>query len=267
MASEHRIVLARDTGLVRLDLDAHALCVRHRSYDPPLTGAGCRHMTFDAFEDDPRDAMRGRDTLAVVGLGRIITPGNRTREVFEVLFNLTDDWQKVSLDRTLFVSEPWRAWFHFGFVGARYREYTYSYLAESHWKAFGDGVRGDDPFGLEAIVDCGRGVVRSEDEQYFDEVAVETVALGAAAHAEYQELKAVAFDEEHTAPAIIDRLSRFAQAACPLRRIPTPARLFDRTAHRIVRTDLKVDEYLTGRLLALVELTNGIAAAFHGGEP
>jgi hypothetical protein len=31
---------------------------------------------------------------------------------------------------------------------------------------------------------------------------------------------------------------------------------------QIVRTDLKVDEYLTGELMHLVELTNGVAEAF-----
>ena len=136
-----RIILTHDPAAVSIDAGPEALCVRHPAYQAPRTAAGCLHVDWQEFEAEPRRWMDGRSLVVVVGLNRIITPGNRTREVFEVLYNLSRDVRKLSIDQTLFVAEPWRAWFHFGFVGAPYREYTYSYLAESHWRAHQDGVR------------------------------------------------------------------------------------------------------------------------------
>jgi len=260
-----RIILTHDPAAVSIDAGPEALCVRHPAYQAPRTAAGCLHVDWQEFEAEPRRWMDGRSLVVVVGLNRIITPGNRTREVFEVLYNLSRDVRKLSIDQTLFVAEPWRAWFHFGFVGAPYREYTYSYLAESHWRAHQDGVRSENPFSQEALARWGAGIVQTTYAHHFD-ISVEAVELPEETHAEYARLKAEAFDEEHTIAAIIKRLSAFAQEACPQRSIPTPARLFERRQHRIVKTELRVDEHLVGRLLTLADLTNTIAATFYRGS-
>lgn len=263
------IILAHDTSRVTLDLGERSVCVRHRTYPAPCVVPDCLHLTWDDFEPDPRRAMHGRDTLVLVGLNKIMTPSNRTAAVVEVLFNLSDTWRKLSVDRTLFAAEPWRAWFHFGLVGAPYREYTYSYLAESHWRAYQEGVRTDDPFAVETIAHEGEGVVRSTYDRYFRPVTIERVEVSAAIHSAYQDLKTRCFDEEHTAQAIVTRLARFAQDACPTRRVPTPARFFDLEAaadglfgQRLVQTDLKVDDYLVGRLIGLVALTDAVGRSF-----
>ncbi len=255
------IILAKDIGAGQLDVGSEAVCVRHRDYAAPITRNGCLHVTHEELVADHRRALAGRNTMVVVGLSRIATPSNRTK-VGPLLWGPLDGVRRISVDRTLFVAEPWRAWWHFGAVGVRYREYTYSYLAESHWRAAQDGIR-DDPFSIEAIAECGAGVVRSEDERHFERIDVEVVAMPAQTHAAYQDLKARAFDEEHTAKAIIARLASFAAEACPQRSIPTASRLFASDAHRIVRTDLRVDEYLVNRLLDLARLTDAIAARFH----
>jgi hypothetical protein len=259
-----RIVLARDTGSVRLGVGAESLCVRHRTYAPPQTREGCLHLTHEEFVADHKRALAGRSVMVVVGLSKLATPGNRTR-VGPLLWGPLPGLSRISVDRTLFVAEPWRAWWHFGCVGAPYREYTYSYLAESHWKAAREGVR-DDPFSLEAIAECGRGVVRSEYRRFFEPLSVARVEMPREVHEQYQREKAAAFDEEHTAKAIIKRLAAFAQKAFPRRTIPTTARLFERTAHHIVQTDLAVDDWLVGELRGLVEMTDGIGAAFFGGS-
>lgn len=257
------IILTPDTGTVALpDVGAEALCVRHPKYVAPTTGPACTHMTFPEFERDPRGAANGKRVLVMVGMNRIISPANRTQNVFEFLHNDSRHLRKISVDRTLFVAEPWRTWFHFGFVGAPYREYTYSYLAETHWRAAQDGLRGD-PFSLEAISAAGDDVVRATYASYFD-LSTETLALSASAHQDYQKLKAACFDEEHTIAAILRRLGEFAQQSHPWRTLPTPASLFEHRTHRLRVTDLPIDRYLVGRLRALADLTNAIGAHFYG---
>jgi hypothetical protein len=256
------IVLSKDPSSVALEVGDEAVCVRHKSYGPPPTRDGCLHVTWDEYEPN---MLRGRTTMVVVGLSKIITPGNRTK-VGPFLLRPVPGVRRIVVDRTLFVSEPWRAWFPFGCVGAPYREYTYSYLAESHWRAHIDGARTDNPFALDVIVEHGRGVIRSTYERFFDEPRIETIGVPQEVHEKYAKLKARAFEEETTIKAIIARLSAFAASVCKTRRIPSPSSLFASAgAPTIYKTDLKVDEFLTKRLLELVELTNGIARAFYAG--
>lgn len=245
------------------DLPGDALYVVHRAYPVPIVAR--RHVPFHIFEKNPRRWLADAPALVMVGLNKAMTPSSRTREVWEILYNNTAELPKFSVDRTLFISEPWRAWFHFGFVGASYREYTYSYLAESHWKAHRDGVREADPFSLDEIRAWGAGVVVSDHRAYFGEVEVETVLTTPDVKAAYAEEKAAAFEEERTLPAILRRLSAVAKAACLSRCIPTPARIFTSPSLHIVRTDLAVDGFLVDNLLRLVDLTNNIAEAFHAG--
>lgn len=255
------IHLTRDAGALALEVPGDVLCVRHRAYPAPRIDA--EHITVDDLREDVRGWLDGRDALVFVGLTRAMTPSNRTDDVWEILFNGTDGLLKHSVDHTLFVHEPWRAWLHFGLVGAPYAEYTYSYLAESHWKAHRDGVRDDDPFDLASIVRWGRGVVRSTHPRHFDEIAVEVIALDDETHAAYAEAKREAFDTATTLAGLVRHLGRFAADACPERKIPTRTALFRRRSHHVVATDLPIDRFLVDRLRSLVDLTDGVAWAFH----
>lgn len=266
------ILLARDTGAARVpDADEGALCVRHPAYAAPATGPRCRHLRWEEFRADPRGLARDARTLVVVGLNQIAHPGTRGEDVFEFLYLGCPHLRKVSVDRTLFVVEPWRAWFHFGLVGAPYPPYTYSYLAESHWRAFREGKRPADPFSLAALVAAGTGIVRSDHARFFDAVEVERVDLPPAVHAAYQAEKARAFEDERTPAALVRRLAAFAQAACPRRAVPAPGAIFGPAgglfgpALRIVRTDLRVDDHLVGWLLELAGLADAVAGAFYAG--
>jgi hypothetical protein len=253
------IILAPDITKVQCAAWPDALfVVADRFPMPDLAGTKGDVMRWSAFEADFKGASDGRKTIILVGMTKIRTPSNRGNPVWGYLHNHRKDIQKVSVDRTLFVSEPWRAFFQFYWVHVPYGCYTYSYLAESHWRAAADGVR-PDPFSQEAILSQGMGIIRSQAPAYFAPMAIDTVAVGPEVHAEYNRLKAACFDEEHTIGAILARLAKFAQQAVPTRSIPTTARLFEHREWAWTRTDLKIDEYLTGRLTGLVELTNGIA--------
>lgn len=255
------IYLTKNTGSFKMDAGKSAVCVTHASYDAPVID--CRHLSLDEFMSDVTGSLRGRDTLVVVGLNKILTPGNRTT-LGKVFLRPIPGVQRISIDRTLFVSEPWRAWFHFGCTGAKYREYTYSYLAESHWRAAQEGIR-EDPFAVDRVKEEGAGQVVADHGQYFPPLDIELVEVGQSDHDEYQALKTKCFDEEHTVHGIIKRLVGFSKVACPRRKLPTRASLFSRREHKIVITDLGVDTYLLSELTGLVALTNGIARSFYDG--
>ena len=254
------IHLTADTAIHLPELGRDTLVITHRSYAPPITGPSSRHMSWDQFIEAPRAAMSGCKTMVIVGLNRIITPANRTK-VGSYLLRPIPGLSRISIDHTLFIGEPWRAWWHFGAVGAPFQEYTYSFLAESHWKAAQDGVRAD-PFSVEEIIEAGRGVIRAHGDPFHHEMQIDRTALDPKTHAAYQELKALAFEEEHTPKAIVSRLAGFAQEAMPTRSIPTLTRVFN-SRHPVIRqTDLAVDDWLVSELRRVVEINRKVAQEF-----
>jgi hypothetical protein len=256
-----KIILCENTAAAEIPTRGRVLVVCHKGYEPPLS-AGGRVVDFESFKSSCRESVRNLDTLVLIGLNRIMTPGNRTEDVWELLFNQTPQLNKVSVDNTLFVSEPWRSWFHFGLVGAPYRDYTYSYIAESHYRAFVDGVRTDDPFSLDELLRWSSGVVASDHRRWFS-LTVKTIPMSAAIHAEYAEKKRAAFDEETTVNPILRRLTAFAARCCTDRDVPDPIQLFRRRRHEIVATDLPIDRWLVCRLRHLAALVNGVAKGCH----
>lgn len=238
------------------EVDAGAIVVRHKAYEAPRTGPGARHVIWEDFLEAPRAWISGSSTMVVVGLNRILTPSNRTK-LGPYLLRPTAGLRRISVDRTLFTVEPWRAWWHFGCVGAPFQDYTYSFLAESHWRAAQDGAR-PDPFTLETIIDAGHGVIVAHGDPWFSPLEVHRVVMPEEIHEAYQQEKAQAFEEEHTPKAIIRRLADFAQVAMPERSILTPSRLFSTRKPVVMQTDLGVDDWLVGQLRGLVDLSNGI---------
>ncbi len=254
----HRIILTAVPNEVEIDAGSAPVCVYHKAYAPPDI-PGARYVEFKAFAAAPRHHLQDSDGLVWVGLSRSISPSNRTQPVWETVFNLSRGLPKWSIDRVAFVGEPWRLWFHFGLVGATYREYTYSYLAESHWRAWRDGRRESDPFSVEEVARWGGGVIRS-DGGHVVTLDIQTVETTPEVKVRYAALKAQAFEEERTPTAIIRRLATFAKAAVPSRKIPARHRIDGH--HSVVATDLRVDTYLVGELRGIADHINQTSEAF-----
>lgn len=256
------ILLTDDLASVTPEVVGRTVVVYAGKRRPPWVWPA---VPFATFCETPRAHLDGADTLVFVGLSQAMTPSSRTHMVWEVLFNKLASVRRISVDEVLFRGAPWRAWFHFGFVGARYRDYTYSFIAESQWRTFVEGAREDDPFALDEVLRWSRGVVSSSGRAHFDALAIETIELGLAVHAEYAVAKTAAFEEETSANAIVKRLAAFAAAACPRRAVPAPHRLWAARRPQIIATDLPVDRWLVSRLVGLADLTNGIAEGCAGG--
>lgn len=251
-----RIYLHRDPGALSLPVGEGALCVTAKGYAAPRTLPGCRHAAWPITMAD----LRAHDTVVLVGLSKMVTPANRT-PISPLVLDPHPGLQRIVVDRALFTVEPWRAWFAFGAVGAEYDGYTYSYLAESHWRAAQDGKRPVDPFSAESIARWGRGVVSAPDPWRID-LRETVVPADDATRAAYAEEKARAFDEEHTENALLRRLGAWVQARHPGRKMPAPADLWRRERVEVVRTDLGVDRFLADRLRRLAVLTNRVADTF-----
>lgn len=196
-------------------------------------------------------------TLVMCGISKLITPGNRVT-LDPIWGRRRPGLRRISIDRLLFVSEPWRIWWHFSAVGDERWGYTDSFLAETRWRAAIERKL-PDPFGIEETLRRCDGIVHVRDAFRFGSIPVRTIALPGHAHDEYALVKEAAFRDVGSIAGIIKRLSDFAQRICPERSVPTQSRLFSATPKEIVRTELAVDTYLTEHLLNRIKLTNAIA--------
>ncbi len=228
--------------------------------------AGVPVVALDEFLRAPSEHVREPGTMLVLGLSDMLTPANRVR-VGQAILRPWPGIERVVVDRSLFVAEPWRAWWAFRAVKAPYLDYADSYIAETRCKA-AEERQTDDPFSLAELIRWGQDVIAAPDPLRLGPWSEEIVPVSEDVRAEYDALKALAFDEETTLAGLLRRLTGFAEEAEPRRAIPKPADLFPRSrpmlplAVRVVRTDLPVDAFLTGRLRRVYETTRGLADHF-----
>lgn len=256
-----QIIFSKHPENLRFSLGP-ACCIYHKQYARKLPQvADCDFLEYDAFakEYDSYN-FNWKRTMFFVGANKFFNSSTRIHPVMELLpYGLPKDMTLVSIDTSPYIGPLWRLWAHFYFTKVPFGEYTYSYLLESHFKGFQDGVRQDNPLDLEKIRQYAAGYVSIDYQRYFVDPVVEVVELPPAIHAEYQELKATLFEEQDHIQKIIKGLADFAKEACPDRHLPAEHKIFETPENiSICRTDLKVDEYLTSILLEKIQEVNAV---------
>lgn len=258
----NRIILTKHPELLNIAAEA-AVCIYHKAYASILPRVdNCEYIEFNDYNSryESYTGFDGRDTVVFVGTNRIITPATRIWPVFEhVPVYLPEDTRLISVDISPYIGDIWRLWFHFYLTRVKTGDYTYSYLLESHYNAYLDGIRDENPLSYDTIRVWAEGHVTIDYDRYFAEPEVEIIKLDEETHAKYQMLKSELFDEYTDINKIIKWLSDFAKRHCKRRRIPQEHKLFESPDDiRIVRTDLKVDEYLTNKLLNKINEVNDV---------
>lgn len=238
-----------------------ATCVYHKSYSDKLPiMANCEYVEFAALckEFQTRDFFTGKEVAVFVGANKFFNPSTRFHPVFDLLqYNLPQGIKRYSIDVSPYIGPIWRLWTHFSFAGVPFGEYTYSYLLESHYNAHLDGKRDDNPMDLDKIRRYAAGHVQIDYERYFAEPEIRIVSMPPEIHDEYRTLKARLFDEHDTIGPILRGLTAFARSACPARKVPQEHKIFEAPeAVGIIRTDLKIDEYLTDQLVGKMNEVN-----------
>jgi hypothetical protein len=250
-----RIVLT--SSRAELELSGRVFAVVAPGYEAPV---GVDVVPLAKLLAAPARWLGEPGTMVAVGLARMMTAANRVA-LGKVFLRPREGLRRIVVDRTLFISEPWRAWWPFRAAGeALPFGLTDSFLAETRWRMALE-TQSACPFGIEPVRAAMRGIVRGVDPFRFDEPSVEILPVSASARAEYARIKEAAFTDEKTIGAILAKLSAFAKSVEPRRAIPSTANLFKSATVRIVRTDLAVDAFLAEQLLDRVALTNAIAEA------
>jgi len=74
------------------------------------------------------------DFIVMIGTNRIFIPSIRCELVFEYLQTMTSQIEKISIDTSPFIGEPWRLWYHYSLAYGTWLDYNYSYIVETDWQ-------------------------------------------------------------------------------------------------------------------------------------
>lgn len=255
------IIFTKHPAKLEIDIGP-ATCIYHKQYAKNLPQiVDCDFIEYDAFAKEHESySFAGKAAMIFVGANKFFNSSTRIHPVMELLpYGLPKDMKLISIDTSPYIGPLWRLWAHFYFTKVPFGEYTYSYLLESHFNAFRDEVREENPLDFQKIKQYAKGHASIDYQRYFSEPIINVIELNPAAHAEYQELKAQLFEEEDHIHKIIKGLEGFAKVICPERKIPAEHKIFETPDKiEIVRTDLKIDEYLTGKLLEKISEVNSV---------
>ncbi|TRZ48858.1 MAG: hypothetical protein D4S01_09680 [Dehalococcoidia bacterium] len=256
------IVFSKHTEDLTLPMK-NAVCVYHRQYAKSLPSVeGAEFVEFNDLckNYDSYSGFKQCDAVVFVGINKMFNPSTRIHPVYELLpYGLPKDITLVSMDKSPYIGSLWRIWPHFYITKTPFGEYTYSYLLESHHNSFLDGVRSENPLDLNLIKQHADKNVQIDYDQYFSLPKIEIIEMSPDIHSEYQELKEELFNEHDRIVPIIRGLANFAKSECKERKIPMEHKIFETPNDvQIVRTDLKVDEYLANKLMTKIDEVNRV---------
>lgn len=106
-----------------------AIVVYHSMYSKP-------QFNFKMFEFEEYKKIYGNietSFIILVGLNRMINPANRCDFIHEYLTTLTTNIEKMSIDNSPFIGEPWRLFFHYQYSQRNKFNASYSYPLEGEW--------------------------------------------------------------------------------------------------------------------------------------
>ena len=260
-----RIFFSKHVENLVVPVKGKTICIYHKQYAKCLPEiSDCEFLEFgklcDTFQE--HDYFTGMQSVVFVGANKFFTTSTRFHPVFEILQYGLKGLERFAVDRSPSIGPLWRIFPHFSLAGVPFGEYTYSYLLESHYNSFLAGVRADNPLDIEKIKSYAAGDVSIDYKRFFAEPKVEIVEMSQDVHEGYHALKEELFSEHSEINKIIRALADFVKASCQDRLVPSDHKIFDMSEDvHIIRTDLKVDEYLTGKLLSKMEEVNRVAEA------
>lgn len=129
-----KVQFLKDTSTAIIPDDFHnekTLVVFRDGYKLPKI-EGAQFIEFEKYKSQYINLKP--DRIVMVGTNRIFVPSIRCELVFEYLQTMTGHIDKISIDNSPFVGEPWRLWFHYSLAFGQWLGFNYSYIVETDWQ-------------------------------------------------------------------------------------------------------------------------------------
>lgn len=112
------------------DMDKETTLVIHSDVFSPVT----KYNKVGFIEYSKSYDQFNIDNIVIVGMNRIRTPERRYDLVFPYIYNMNNFENKFTIDERPFNGEPWRVWYHYGFLHKEWLGTTYSNALESNYQ-------------------------------------------------------------------------------------------------------------------------------------
>lgn len=260
-----RIFFSKNMKSLNIPVAGNTICIYHKQYEKCLPWMDdCQFVEFgklcDTFQE--HDYFTEKDSVVFIGANKLFTTSTRFHPVFEILQYGLNGMERFAVDISPYVGSLWRIFPHFSLAGIPFDEYTYSYLLESHYNSYLEGVRVDNPLDIRKIKQYAAENVSIDYQRFFAEPSVKIVEVSSDVHDGYLALKKELFYKYSDINKIIRGLVDYAKSACIERLVPSEHKIFEMPEEvHIIRTNLKVDEYLAGKLLTKISEVNQVVEA------
>jgi len=262
------IIFSKNIKNISLDIKGKTVCIYEKRYKEMLPQIkNTNHIEFSYLKNNYKDQnfFDGVNNIVFIGLNKIFNLSSRIDPIFDILQYNLSNIQIFSIDTSPYIGDIWRIWTHFSFTRNDFGGYTYSYLLQTDYNKYLSGFSNNNPVSIEKIKEYAKNKIRIEYEIYFSTPQITTFKLPPAIHQRYQVLKKELFDKYNRIGPIIKGLSNFAKACYKKRNIPQEHKIFEFPDDiRILKTDLKVDGYLTNKLVKKIDEVNSVVRILKG---
>lgn len=128
---KNKVFFVKDTSSVKVNLSGKTICIYREGFDLPNI-ENCDYYEFSKYKYIY--TTLDCDNIVIVGLNKIFIPSIRCDLVFEYLQTMTTHINKISIDTSPFIGEPWRFWIHYSMVFGGFLNISYSYAIETEWQ-------------------------------------------------------------------------------------------------------------------------------------
>lgn len=127
-----QVIFTPSTANIEISgLPESTLIIVHEMYDTPTKLSG-HVVPWQTFKNTYTNYAT--DQFVIVGANRMIKPSNRCDMVNDYLQVMTKNIDKISIDTTPFIGEPWRVWYHYSLAFGSWMGADYSYPIEGDWQ-------------------------------------------------------------------------------------------------------------------------------------
>jgi hypothetical protein len=178
-------------------------------------------------------------------------------------------YKKIVIDEVLFMVDMWKIYFPYSFFDKTLLGYSHSYAFEAAVRNYENDKSLPDPYDPAVLAGKIKGSTFINYSRYFlFNLGVEEYKVNAEELAGYERLKNKLFESETSIKRIIAKLHEYSSSLVFGHNLPLNlSRVYrwkDLKDVMILKTDLKVDNYLYSEMVKLIEGTNTLASLLHG---
>lgn len=230
-----------------------------------------KFTSFDNYGADIKDVLtdNSQNILIIMGISRMIGPGNRCDMRFEYMYNFAKYKNKFVVDDVPYLIDKWRIMYPYMVLSPTLIPFNHSYAAETAYNNYKEGRLREDPFDIDWLVSLIKDHTHIDYQKYFDfEIEFEVYEASESEKAGYETLKEELFQTKNSISGVLSGLNQYANSIYPNRNIFKDLnKLYKMRGPQIITmTDLKVDMWFKSEIERVISETNSLTGSLYNAQ-